>query len=321
MLFLKISTDMATVDITPIFNSLRKMRRLTVFLTIFLTFCCLVYADREPVRFAAIGDMGCGCKAQEAVAEEMIEWYRKYPFSFVLTTGDNIYGQGLNHMWNRYRGGDKRMFFEQFDRYYNPLRNRSVLFFATLGNHDLQTRNGKDLIEDRKRFNILSETGYYYFSPDPKLVTFFALNTETLMSPSDHSKQLIWLQDVLSKTKSPWKIVYGHRPLYSAPGSHPELPALRKVLEPVFVKNGVNIYIAGHNHFYARTKPQHGIIHFTTGGGGRHLKTPRNTTKTAVTSRANHFLYFTVEEDELNYWAIPVKGPLLDRGSIRISVD
>jgi hypothetical protein len=298
------------------------MRRFpTILAGLILGLACFVYAAQEPVRFAAIGDMGCGCNAQEAVADRMLEWYQKSRFAFVLTTGDNIYGDNFNRFWNRRRGGSKQLFYQQFDRYYNALRNRGVLFFATLGNHDLETRDGKDLIEDRRRFNILSKTGYYHFSPDPKLVIFVALNTETLLYTNEKSEQLKWLQKTLSESKSTWKVVYGHHPLYSPPGSHGLSSTLQKLLEPIMVRNGVNIYIAGHNHFYARMKPQHGILHFTTGGGGRHLKTPRRTSETEVIARAHHFMHFEITEAELKYWAIPSRGPILDQGSIHISVE
>ncbi len=271
--------------------------------------------------FCCVGDMGCGCQSQEAVAQEMLRWHQKNPFTLVLTTGDNIYGDSFNRMWDRRQGGNKKLFKEKFDRYYNPLRNRGVLFFAALGNHDLETRNGRDLIEDRRRFNILSNSGYYHFSPDPELVTFVALNTEALLYQNDQSTQLKWLQKVLSESKSIWKIVYGHHPIYTAPGSHPTHSSLRKMLEPVLVRNGVKVFISGHNHFYTRMKPQHGIIHFTTGGGGRDIRTPRRTSETEVIGKVHHFMLFEVEEHELRYRSIPVSGPLLDQGSIRISVE
>ena len=296
------------------------MRRTVLLFAIVLCVVAPLFAAEDPVRFAVIGDMGCGCKAQEAVAQEMLEWYQKNPFQLVLTTGDNIYGDDFNRFWGRRRGGDKRAFFEQFDRFYNPLRNRGVLFFATLGNHDLQTRNGTDVIEDRRRFNILSKEGYYYFSPNPKLVTFVALNTETLQYQDETSPQLKWLQKVLHDSKSVWKIVVGHHPLYSPAGSHPTSENLRKILEPVLVRNGVKVYFGGHNHFYSRSKPQHGILHFTTGGGGRHLKTPRRTPDTDVMAKAYHFMAINLYEDKLDFAAIPVGGGFLDQGTIRISI-
>ena len=297
------------------------MRRTWIALALLALLGLPALAERDPVRFAVIGDMGCGCTQQEAVAEEMLEWHQNNRFQFVLTTGDNIYPENYNRFWNRRRGGDKALFAEQFDRYYNPLRNRGIPFFATLGNHDLETRNGRDLIEDRRRFNILSREGYYFFSPDPKLVTFVALNTETLQYQNEQSEQLKWLQKVLSESRSLWKIVYAHHPLYSPAGSHPTNENLKKLLEPVIVRNGVKVYFGGHNHFYARSKPQHGVIHFTTGGGGRHLKTPRRTTETEVMAKAHHFMHVNVFEDRLDFYAVPIRGALLDRGTIRISVE
>ncbi len=297
------------------------MKQKLLVLPMLFFYFCFAFAASDALYFAAIGDMGCGCSAQAAVAEEMLEWHGKYPFRFVLTTGDNIYGEGVQRFWNRRYGGNKSLFYERFDRYYNPLRKRGVLFFATLGNHDFETRQGRDLINDRSRFNILSNAGYYYFSPDPDLVTFVALNTESIVMRNGDPSQLKWLQKVLSESKSKWKIVYGHHSIYTPPGSHPPDLSLRKVLEPILVKNGVQIYLAGHNHFYARMKPQHGVIHFTTGGGGRHLKTPRLTSETQVARRAHHFMHFELKEEKLNYWAIPVQGAFLDRGTYRISVE
>jgi Calcineurin-like phosphoesterase len=293
-------------------------KQVLLLIPLLLAFFYLAYGAPDAVHFAVIGDMGCGCDAQAAVAEEMIEWQRSKPFSFVLTTGDNIYPEDFSRLWKRRLGGDRSLFVDRFDRYYNPLRNRGILFFATLGNHDLETRQGRDLISDRKRFNILSNSGYYYFSPEPKLVTFVALNTNSLLA--QNSIQIHWLQKALSESKSIWKIVYGHHPLYSAGGGHPADLILRKALEKILVQNGVNIYLAGHNHFYARMKPQHGIIHFTTGGGGRSLRTPQRNSEVAVVARSYHFMHFDVYEDKVDYWAVPIQGKFLDQGSIHISV-
>ena len=38
---------------------------------------------------------------------------------------------------------------------------------------------------------------------------------------------------------------------------------LRAQLEPLFVKYGVDVVFAGHEHFYERIKPQKGIYYFT----------------------------------------------------------
>jgi len=283
---------------------------------LFLFLCVSLLAfngwSGEPVRFVVIGDMGCGCEDQQSIADAMLAWHKKNPFKVVLTVGDNIYGSFLGFR----NGGSKTLFAEKFDHYYKPLLEKGVKFFATLGNHDMETNSGKDEIADRSRFNILSDKGYYSFSTDPNLITFFALHTNNLVGGQDDPAQLVWLRTALSESKSKWKIVYGHHPLYTAPGKHRVDMRMRKLVEPVLVKNDVRIVFAGHNHFYSRMKPQQSITYFVTGGGGRDLKRPRVSRETEVIARAHHFMYIEVTENELRFWSIDSKGNFLDKGSL-----
>src|SRR5215831_12260353 len=46
----------------------------------------------KSVRFAVIGDFGTGEKAQYELAAAMEKYRAKFPFDFVVTLGDNIYG-------------------------------------------------------------------------------------------------------------------------------------------------------------------------------------------------------------------------------------
>ena len=41
------------------------------------------------------------------------------------------------------------------------------------------------------------------------------------------------------------------------------------LLEPLFVKYGVNVVFSGHDHVYERLKPQKGIYYFVSGAGGQ----------------------------------------------------
>ena len=56
---------------------------------------------------------------------------------------------------------------------------------------------------------------------------------------------------------------------------------LRAQLEPLFLKYGVQVVFAGHEHFYERLKPQKGIYYFVNGGGAK-LRSG-DITKTAMT--------------------------------------
>src|SRR5580700_3219836 len=77
------------------------------------------------VRFAIIGDMGTGDAAQYDVGKRLADARQYFPFDFVLTMGDNLYG------------GSKPIDFEkEFELPYKALLDTGMKFYATLGNHD-----------------------------------------------------------------------------------------------------------------------------------------------------------------------------------------
>src|SRR5512138_2590272 len=77
------------------------------------------------VRFLVIGDAGTGDREQYQVANQIVSYGRRFPFTFALMLGDNIYGPE--------RPQD---FDAKFTRPYKPLLDSHVEFNAALGNHD-----------------------------------------------------------------------------------------------------------------------------------------------------------------------------------------
>ncbi|ENH74289.1 Acid phosphatase [Fusarium oxysporum f. sp. cubense race 1] len=70
-------------------------------------------------------------------------------------------------------------------------------------------------------------------------------------------QQYHWLKEDLrnvDRCKTPWVIVMGHRPMYSSHGGNYHLH-LREAFEMLFLKHKVDLYIAGHVHWYERLKP------------------------------------------------------------------
>ena len=263
----------------------------------------------EPFRFVAIGDSGSGTADQGRVAEQMWDWRKEHPFRLVLMLGDNIYGST-----ELKGGGNPQRFPGEFDKFYKRFLDQSVRFHAVLGNHDMQTAHGKYEIEDLRRFGIESPTGYYEFTSTRGLVDFFALNTQ--LSGSAMRKQVEWLRTKLAASKAPWKVVFMHEPLYTPPGRHGPDRVLRQAIEGTLRRGGVQLVLAGHNHFYARMKPIGGIQYVISGGGGRHLYRPAMDPCTKSVREQFHFVAFEVYPDRIHLSAVDENGKVFDEATL-----
>src|SRR5919106_887832 len=172
----------------------------------------------DSLRFAVIGDTGTGNTEQLEIAKQLALSRAKFPFEFAIMLGDNLYGKER-----------PRDYENKFERPYKPLLDGGVKFYASLGNHDEPSQRFY------KPFNMNGER-YYSFRPSlTGGVRFFALDSN-YMDPM----QIQWMEKELAASGSDWEIAYFHHPLYSS-GMHGSDEVLRKQLEPMFVKHGVNV--------------------------------------------------------------------------------
>jgi hypothetical protein len=247
------------------------------------------------VKFAVIGDSGEPSSGQVAVARQMAAWRGRFPFEFVLMTGDNLYGSERPRDYER-----------KFSVPYKALIDAGVKFYASLGNHD------DDGQTQYKLFNMNGQK-YYTFKPQNG-VRFFALDSNYV-----DQKQLQWLDKELAGSGSDWKIVFFHHPLYSSGGTHGSADLQRGLLEPLLLKYGVNVAIMGHEHFYERLKPQKGVAYFIVGSSSKLRR--GDLQKSAMTAYGNDrdytFMLLEIDGDELFYQAINDKGQTIDAGSVR----
>jgi hypothetical protein len=77
-------------------------------------------------------------------------------------------------------------------------------------------------------------------------------------------------------------------------------------------KHGVQLVLAGHDHNYERVKPQHGITHVVTGGGGVGTREVGKSSFTAISEDVIHFVQVEVLQDELILHAIDGMGREFD---------
>jgi 3',5'-cyclic AMP phosphodiesterase CpdA len=247
----------------------------------------------DSVKFAAIGDNGTGDRPQYEVADQMVRFHASFPFDLVIMLGDNMYG-----------GQKPADFVKKFEQPYGPLLSANVRFQASLGNHDRP---------ENVSYPLYNMNGQRYYTFVRRNVRFFALDS-TLMD----KKQLDWLDAALTGAREEWRICYFHHPLYSNASRHGAAVDLRVLLEPIFVRHGVNVVFSGHDHVYERIKPQKGIAYFVSGAAGQLRKgNMRPTEETAAWfDQDQSFMLVEVAGAQMYFQSISRTGRIVDSGVI-----
>src|SRR5918999_3039373 len=244
------------------------------------------------VRFLVIGDAGTGDRPQYEVAAQIARYYVEFPFTFAIMLGDNIYGKERPQDFAR-----------KFEAPYKKLLDAGVKFHAALGNHDDPNQRYY------KPFNLGGER---YRTYKEGHVRFFIIDSNYL-----DPEQVKWLEKELDASDSEWKIAYFHHPLYTTARRGPEVE-LRAILEPLFVKHGVDVFFVGHEHIYERFKPQKGIHHFIVGGAAklRRGDTRRGPFTAAAFDTDRSFMLVEILDDKMFFQTFSRTGAVVDEGII-----
>jgi 3',5'-cyclic AMP phosphodiesterase CpdA len=247
----------------------------------------------RPTVIAAFGDWGIrGGRAAEVVA--LMGRFR--PLDAVVTTGDNAYGTG-----QRGEAAFARSLVE-------PLLRRRVPFYASLGNHDVVTRDGAHVMRE------LGIPGHWYArTVGPVQVVVLDSNR-----PSD-TAQTAFLNGVLAApTEATFRVVVFHHPAASC-SLHGANRDVDRLWVPL-LRGKADLVLAGHNHTYERfmvgTTP-----YVTTGGGGARLypSVPglcKGPGTPEVIKTAYHALRLTATPDRLLLEAVGLDGVVFDRYEI-----
>ena len=241
------------------------------------------------VKFAVMGDMGTGDKAQFETAQQMVTSRAKFPFEFVIMLGDNIYGS--------------QDYAQKFELPYKPLLDLKIQFYAALGNHD----DANEIF-----YKSYGMNGKRYYSFNKGNVKFFVLDSTRMDRP-----ELEWFDKELASSGSEWKIAYFHHPLYSTGGTHGPEIAVREVVEPLLIKYGVDVVFAGHEHFYERMKPQKGIQYFISGAGGqlRNGDIHRVDPMAFGFDQDRSFMLVEIADHDLYFQSVSRLGKVVDSGT------
>jgi hypothetical protein len=238
--------------------------------------------------FIVIGDFGNGSSGQRSIAEAMARLVRERastprPIRFVLTTGDNIYSV-VPGLWLA-GSGDHDV--DWATRFFSPYRDviASIPFYPALGNHDgneSEKRADLDVYLDNFFFPGNRPARWYQFNY-AGLIDFFALDSTAnsergppaiVWQPGGEQHQ--WATKALHASRSPWKLVYSHHPIFNAgPGHEKErnFERMSHLLE-LFGETGVQAVFQGHEHNFqvSRLNSRSRDVRFFVSGAGGELR-------------------------------------------------
>lgn len=186
-------------------------------------------AQGTPIGFLLFGDSGTGEPPQYETAAAMKTYCRDNLCQFVTLLGDNFYPAGVQSV-------EDPQWVDKFTKPYGPL---NLVFYAALGNHDYAGDPQSQI--DYSRHNLQWRMPSRYYAYRKENVEFFVIDTNRF-----DADQRRWLKGLLENSDAPWKIVYGHHPVYSS-GEHGPTPLLFSDLLPL-LRAQADFYLCGHDH-------------------------------------------------------------------------
>ncbi|XVE99859.1 hypothetical protein REPUB_Repub03eG0237800 [Reevesia pubescens] len=218
----------------------------------------------DELKFLVFGDMGKAPLDDSAehyiqpgslsVVKGMVDELKNGKIDSIFHIGDISYATGFLAEW------------EFFLHLISPLASK-VSYMTAIGNHE------RDYADSGSCYSTPDSGGEcgvpyetYFPMPTPAKdkpwysieqgsVHFTVISTEH--DWTENSEQYKWMKkDMASidRSKTPWLIFTGHRPMYS---SHLGLGApdvnFRNIIEPILLVNKVDLVLSGHVHNYERT--------------------------------------------------------------------
>ncbi len=196
-------------------------------------------SSAQHFEWISIGDHGDSSEAMD-VSEAIIADSKA---QMVTIAGDISYADGEQSAW------DDWFNFQQDSMTVIP-------WVTAVGNHENEPGYGFTPYEHRFDSDGQIESEVFWYSRDVPGVHMVFMSTEHDYQPG--STQYAWLEQDLGsvdRESTPFVIVYGHKPMYSSNSYHGSEVELRSALEALYVNQGVDLVIAGHDHFYERTWP------------------------------------------------------------------
>lgn len=261
-------------------------------------------APASVLVFAA-GDIATGGDGDEATAG-LIEARAAGEGWRVLALGDLAYPDGSA---------------DDFQNYYEPSWGRfKERTWPVPGNHEYHT-SGAAGYYGYWGERAQGPDGWYAFTLGGWRLYALNSNCSQVGGCDEDSDQYAWLAAELERDDHACALAFAHRPRYS-PGPHGDGRSMDAVWD-LLVAHGVELYLSGHDHLYARYRPrgadgavaEDGVVQFVVGSGGAGLYEASDDAAVAFSDDAHWgVLELTLEPEAYAWRFVTTDGVVRDEG-------
>jgi tartrate-resistant acid phosphatase type 5 len=279
----------------------------------------------DPFDFLVVGDWGRDGNAhQREVAVQMGKAAESLGSKCVLSVGDNFYEDGV-------QSSSDPLWRSSFEQIYSA-PSLHIPWYVALGNHDYrgipQAQIDYSRISDRWHMpsRYYKIAGTQIGAPHLDL---FVIDTSPLVHKyrnevhsaiaanvlsQDVPGQLRWLEQQLSQSRAPWKLVVAHHTVHSGGSGHGDTPETTELIEPLLRKHGVQAYINGHDHDLQHIR-RDGVDYLCCGAGSE-VRPVQAVTGTLFCAARSGFAALRSNLDSLSVEFRDFTGAILYRGEI-----
>jgi len=215
----------------------------------------------DELVFLVVGDWGTGGSLQRRIAASMARVAKSSGASFVVSTGDNIYPDGV-------KSATDPQWKTKFENIYKDL---ALPWWAVLGNHDHRGEPDAQIkyAASNPLWNMPGRTWCKDLPGGASGVSILGIDTTPIVQgPSGWREQLTWLDRTLGERAGRTLVVVGHHPLRSY-GHYGDTSVLVKHLKPLLDAHRVRLYMCGHEHDMQLIRnPSDQFSCLVSGGGG-----------------------------------------------------
>ena len=203
-----------------------------------------------------------------------------------------------------------------------------ISWLPVLGNHEYRgnTQAVMDYSNISRRWNMPARYYTKVYEEDGTTVRFVMVDTTPLMSKyrnesqkypdaskQDNTKQLAWVDSVLTSAKEDWVIVVGHHPIYAeTPKDSSERKDMQNTLGKVLAKHkNVAMYLCGHIHNFQHICAEGSSIDYIVNSSASLSRKVNPIKGTQFCSPETGFSVIAADKNELALHMIDKEGKVL----------